>query len=159
MTKCRNRTSKTVAWAMFLLSGLSSLAASARATQPDSGALARRWVQRLAATMEEHASAADVDRLLDMYTDDAVYEHPLAGARVQGKSLLREGIASHLGETRAPKIQITQAIVGESFAIVELAVKLDIRRDTGWVAMERRQVVVLELKNSRIQRIIDHWSR
>ena len=109
--------------------------------------------------MEEHASPADVDRLLEMYSDDAVYEHPHAGARIQGKSLQREGIASHLGETRAPKIQITRTIVGESFAIVELAVKLEIRQDTRWIAMERRQVVVLELKDSRIQRIIDHWGR
>ena len=107
--------------------------------------------------MEEHATLADVDRLVDMYADDAVYEHPHAGARVEGKALLREGIASHLGETRAPKIEIRQTIAGESFAILELTVKMDVRRETQWVAMERRQVVVLELRDSRIQRIIDHW--
>jgi ketosteroid isomerase-like protein len=157
MRKCRNLTSKTSAWAMFLLCAVSPQAASAGATTTDSEALARRWVQRLAATMEEHATPADVDRLLNMYADDAVYEHPRAGARIEGKALLRQGILSHLGETRAPKIEIAQTIAGESFAIIELAVKMDIRQDTQWVAAERRQVVVLELKDSRIQRIIDHW--
>jgi ketosteroid isomerase-like protein len=107
--------------------------------------------------MGEHATASDVDGLLDLYAEDAVYEHPRAGARVAGKSLLREGNLSHLGETRAPKIQITQTIAGESFAIIELNLKLELRQDTHWVPMERRQVVVLEMKDSHIQRIIDHW--
>jgi ketosteroid isomerase-like protein len=157
MKKYRNSPSKTIAWALFFLCALSSPGTSAHAAQSDSEAIAQRWVQRLAATMEEHASPADVDRLLEMYANDAVYEHPHAGARVEGKALLREGILSHLGETRAPKIQITQTIAGESFAIIELTVKLDIHQDAQWVAAERRQVVVLELKDSRIQRIIDHW--
>ena len=159
MTNCRDRTSKTIAGLVLLLCALHSHSTLARAAAPDSEAIARRWVQQLAATMEEHATPSDVDRLLDMYAEDAIYEHPHAGARVEGKALLREGIASHLGETRAPKIEIRQTIAGESFAILELTVKMDVRRDTQWVAMERRQVVVLELKDSRIQRIIDHWGR
>jgi ketosteroid isomerase-like protein len=119
--------------------------------------VARKWVQRLVATMQEDAAPADVDRLLDMYADDAVYEHPRARARVEGKAQLREGMSSHLGETRIPKIQITRTIAGEGFAILELAVQIDIRQNTQWLTTKRRQVVVLELKNSRIQRIIDHW--
>ena len=158
MTKCRNLTSTTAALAVFFLCVLSSRGASSRAAQPDSEGVARRWVQRLGATMEEHATPADVDLLLEMYADDAIYEHPHAGARVQGKLLLREGMASHLGETRAPMIKITRTIVGESFAIVEFALKMDVHQDDRWIAMQRRQVVVLELKDSSIQRIIDHWS-
>jgi ketosteroid isomerase-like protein len=132
---------------------------SIRAAEPDSETIARRWVQLLAATMEEHASPADVDRLLEMYAEDAVYEHPHAGARIQGKALLRNGIASHLGETRAPHLEITRTIFGESFAVIEFALKMDVRQDTQWVPAARRQVVVLELKDARIQRIIDHWDR
>jgi ketosteroid isomerase-like protein len=157
MTNFRNLTSMSITWAMFLLCALFPRAASAGATAADSEALAQRWVQRLTATMEEHATPADVDRLLDLYANDAVYEHPHAGARIEGKALLREGTLSHLGETRAPKIVVTQTIAGESFAIIEITVKLDILRDTQWVAMERRQVVVLEIKDSSIQRVIDHW--
>jgi ketosteroid isomerase-like protein len=157
MTNFRNLTSMTITWAMFLLCALCPRAASAGATAADSEALAQRWVQRLTATMEEHATAADVDRLLDLYANDAVYEHPHAGARIEGKALLREGTLSHLGETRAPKIVITQTIAGESFAIIEITVKLELRQDAQWVPMERRQVVVLELKDSHIQRVIDHW--
>jgi ketosteroid isomerase-like protein len=149
----------TITWATFLLCALSSYAASVGATAADSEALAQRWVQRLTATMEEHATPADVDRLLDLYASDAVYEHPHAGARVEGKALLREGTLSHLGETRAPKIEIKQTIAGESFAIIEITVKIDILRDTKWTPMERRQVVVLEMKDSCIQRVIDHWGQ
>jgi ketosteroid isomerase-like protein len=157
MTNFRNLASMTITWAMFLFCALFSHAASAGVTAADSEALAQRWVQRLAATMEEHATPADVDRLLDLYANDAVYEHPHAGARVEGKAPLREGTLSHLGETRAPKIVIAQTIAGESFAIIEISVKLELRQDTQWVAMERRQVVVLEMKDARIQRVIDHW--
>ena len=109
--------------------------------------------------MAEHASAEDVERLLELYADDAVYEHPRAGARSEGQDLLRTGITSHLGETRAPKIQIRQTLTGEGFAILEIEVKVDVRKDSEWVPSERRQVLVLELKDSRIQRIIDHWGR
>jgi ketosteroid isomerase-like protein len=144
----------TITWAMFLFCALCPRDASAGATAADSEALAQRWVQRLAATMEEHATPADVDRLLDLYADDAVYEHSHAGARFEGKALLREGTLLHLGETRAPKIVITQTIAGESFAIIEVTVKIDILRDKQWVAMERRQVVVLEMKDSSSSRVV-----
>ena len=134
-------------------------ATPAQTASPDSQAIAQLWVQRLTATMEEHAAPADVERLLDLYADDAVYEHPHAGARIEGKALMRKGMSSHLGETRNPKIQITQTLSGDGFAIVEMNVRLDIHDDDKWVALERRQVVVLELKDSRIQRVIDHWDR
>jgi len=159
MTNFRNLTSMTITWAMFLLCALCPRSTSAGATAVDSEALAQRWVQRLAATMKEHATPADVDRLLDLYANDAVYEHPHAGARVEGKTLLREGTLSHLGDTRAPKIVIKQTIAGESFAVIESSVKLELRRDAQWAPMERRQVVVLEMKDSRIQRVIDHWGQ
>jgi ketosteroid isomerase-like protein len=160
MTHLREFTYTTCVYVFPLICVLLISAAPSRlAAAPDSQAIAQLWVQRLAATMEEHASSTDIDRLLEMYADDAVYEHPQTGARVEGKSELRKGISSHLGETRAPKIEITQSLTGDGFAVVELILKMDVRQDSQWVAIERRQVVVLELKNSRIQRIIDHWSR
>jgi ketosteroid isomerase-like protein len=127
------------------------------ASGADSLALAQLWVERLAATMQEHATTADVDRLLDIYADDAVYEHPHAGARIAGKALMRKGMSSHLGETRNPKSQIPQTITGMDFAIAEMNVKLEMLDDSKWVPLERRQVVVFEIKESHIQRIIDHW--
>jgi len=146
--------------AMLLLCCAAFLNATpAQTTPPDSQATVQLWVQRLTATMEEHAGPADVERLLALYAADAVYEHPHAGARIEGKALMRKGMSSHLGETRAPKIQITQTLSGDGFAVVEMTVKLELRQDDKWVPLERRQVVVLELKDSRIQRIIDHWDR
>jgi ketosteroid isomerase-like protein len=121
--------------------------------------MARRWVQLLTSTMEEHASPADVDRLLEMYAEDAIYEHPHAGARIEGKVLMRAGMASHLGESRNPRIQINRITSGEDFAVAEFSLKMDVRQNDRWLAMQRRQVVVFELKNSHVQRIIDHWDR
>jgi ketosteroid isomerase-like protein len=145
--------------ALFLLFSLFFGPAFAQVTHGGSEALARLWLQRLAAAMEEQASQADVDRLLDLYTDDAVYEHPKAQARIEGKSALQAGISAHLHETRSPQFQIIQLISGDGFAVVEVAVRLDIRDESRWIASTRRQVVVLELKGDRIQRIIDHWDR
>ena len=157
MPNCSTLNRKLYACMVLLLSIAVTPTPPVRAAQPDSQAIAQLWVERLAATMEEHASAADVDRLLELYADDAVYEHPHANARIEGKTQMRKGMSSHLGETRAPKIQITQTITGETFAVVELQVKLEMNDGSKWVPMERRQVVVFELKNSHIQRIIDHW--
>jgi len=58
-----------------------------------------------------------------------------------------------------PAYSITRTIAGEDFAIVEFTLKMDMRQDGRWIPTQRRQVVVLELKSSHIQRIIDHWSR
>ena len=157
MKKYQNLTWNSMLWALLLIYAF--VPGASGAAYPDSEAVARLWVQRLTATMEEHASPADVNRLLELYADDAVYEHPHAGARIEGKSLMREGMSSHLGETRSPKIRITRTIAGEDFAIVEFTLKMDMRQDSKWIPMQRRQVVVLELKGSRIQRINDHWSR
>jgi ketosteroid isomerase-like protein len=130
-----------------------------RATAIDSRTLTELWVKRLAATMQEHASAADVDRLLELYADDAVYEHPHANARIDGKTALREGICSHLGETRALKLRVKQTLSGEGFAVIEFTVDFELRQDEKWLPMHRRQVVVFEFRGERIQRIIDHWAR
>jgi ketosteroid isomerase-like protein len=131
----------------------------AQGTHAGSETLARVWLQRLAGTMEEQASEADVDRLLDLYNDDVVYEHPKAGARVAGKSAIRDGVSSHLHETRNPELQVVQLISGDNFAVVEVAVKFDIHDGSKWLPLSRRQVIVLEMKGERIQRIIDHWDR
>jgi ketosteroid isomerase-like protein len=106
-----------------------TLCATLRAVPPDSQALAGQWVARLAATMQEHASAADVDRLLELYADDAVYEHPHANARIEGKATMRAGISSHLGETRTPKLRITQTLSGDCFAVIEFTVDLELRQN------------------------------
>jgi ketosteroid isomerase-like protein len=149
------KTSVILALALVLLTPMRP----GRAAETSALAVAQLWVQRLAATMEQHATAGDVDRLLELYRDDAVYEHPHAGARIEGKALMRSGISEHLGETRAPRIQITRSMAGEDFAVVELSVNAEVQQDTKWIPLERRQVVVIEFKNSHIQRIIDHWSR
>lgn len=157
MNKTR-RHSATVAAALllaFLLAGVES----ANAQQSESQALARTWVQRLSATMEEHASQRDVDHLLELYADDAIYEHPHAKARVEGKDSLRKGISAHLGETRNPKLQVIQVVAGNGFAVIEFKASMDIFDDNRWAPAQRRQVVVLEFDGERINRITDHWDR
>jgi len=143
----------------FLLAILLGWNSSSARPQNTSLDIARAWVERLSATMQQQASPSDVDRLLDLYADDAVYEHPHANARIQGKQDIRKGISSHLGETRSPRIEITQTLAGEDFAVIELAVAFELHQAEKWLPLQRRQVVVLEFKHSRIQRIIDHWGR
>jgi ketosteroid isomerase-like protein len=144
---------------LLLISLFSLGSAPARSASLDSESLAHLWVERLAATMEEHATSADVDRLLELYADDAVYEDPHAGARIEGKVQMRKGMGSHLGETHAPKIEITRTMTGPDFAVVEFKLKFEFNDGSKWVPLERRQVVVLELKDSRIQRVLDHWAK
>jgi len=150
---------RNAAAAVLLVTFTFALATTLRAAPLDSQTLAEQWVKRLASTMQGQASAADVDRLLELYADDAVYEHPHANARIEGKAKMRAGISSHLGETRAPKLQITQTLSGEGFAVIEFTVDLELRQNEKWLPMHRRQVVVLEFRADHIQRIIDHWAR
>jgi ketosteroid isomerase-like protein len=151
--------SKFATPALLLFLSLFGGHALAQATQTRSETLARVWLQRLAGTMEEQASEADVDHLLDLYTDDVVYEHPKAGARIAGKSAIRDGVSSHLHETRSPQLQVVRLISGDNFAVVEVTAKFYIHDGSKWLPLSRRQVIVLEMKGERIQRIIDHWDR
>lgn len=122
-----------------------------------STALARQWVERLTAVMKNGATRQDVDNLLALYTDDAVYEHPRMRARTRGKRKIRAEMAEFLGETRSPNLRIKSTIEGRNVVVLELEIQAEAKGKDAWQPLTRTQVTVLETDGSRIRRIVDYW--
>jgi ketosteroid isomerase-like protein len=143
--------------ALLLIS--SALSGRPSPAQETSGAtaLARQWVERLTTVMQQNATRQDVDNLLALCTDDAVYEHPRMRARTPGKRRIRAEMAEYLGETRSPSLRVKSTIEGRNVVVLELEVQAEAKRKGGWEPLTRTQVTVLETDGSRIRRILDYW--
>ena len=136
----------------FLVVG--STAAMGQDTSED---LAGDFLTRWRATMAEDATAGDVDRLLALYADSVVYEHPRVGVRIRGKEQIRGGMLRFLGGTRRPRITVAHRAIVPGVVVLELQVGFEIRRGDGWEPSTRRQVTVLEIQDRLIVRMIDYW--
>jgi ketosteroid isomerase-like protein len=119
--------------------------------------LARRYVELLTATWQEKATPQNLDALLSLYADDAVYEHPRVGARIQGKDQIRTGMGRFLGATRNPSVRIKSTIVGRGVVILEMEVQAEAKGKTAWEPLRRIQITVLETDGTRIRRVADYW--
>ena len=99
--------------------------------------------------MGSSATAADVDALLSLVTDDFIYLHPTVNARVEGKNAVREGILSHLGETTDPQIRVSNIV--QEGSVVTLITHSRFRRTDGgvvdrsttWVLVFRGDLITL----------------
>ena len=127
----------------------------AQTPQTSLGDLTDAYVERWRATLREDSDVADLDRLLELYDDDIVYEHPRVGARITGRTVLREGMSRFLGQTRRPTVEVRQRIVGRGIVVLELRVTFEVV-ESGETA-ERDQVTLLEFGDGKITRIVDYW--
>ena len=121
------------------------------------GSLARRYVELLTATWQEKATPQDIDALLALYTENAVYEHTRVGARIQGKDQIRAAMSSFLGATRNPRLQVKSTILGRGIIVLEVEIRADAKGKGDWEPLSRTQVTVLETDGTRIRRIADYW--
>jgi hypothetical protein len=92
-----------------------------------------------------------------LYSERVVYEHPRAGARIEGKDKIRQGMLQFLGAMRNPDVKVETALVGRGVAVLAMQLTAEARRDAVWEPLVRRQIMVLELEGSRIRRLIEYW--
>ncbi len=74
--------------------------------QPATGSPGERYIAQMTAAMQEGATPADVERVLALFTADAVYEHPAFGVRIAGIAAMRAGRLAQLGITRHAHAEI-----------------------------------------------------
>jgi ketosteroid isomerase-like protein len=119
---------------------------------------AERFIAAFQAMQQASSTAADVDRLLALCTDDLVYEHARAGAVVRGKSQLRGGFIAHLGEIRGDRTQVVHSVQGVRFVALEVLRTFELKEGETWRPMSRKQLLILERNDQdRIRRILDDW--
>jgi len=103
------------------------------------------------------ATAATIETLLALYSDDVVYEHPNAGAVVRGKEAMRRGMAQYVGSIRDVRAEPPRVILGRHVAVVETTARMEIDDRGTWVAVTRHGIRVLEYDGKGlIHRIIDY---
>ena len=102
-------------------------------------------------TLDRRGTPQDVDRLLALLTDDAKYEHPMAGI-VMTKEQARSGILAHLREGSDASYRLRRARFGKSFAVVEMTLEYTV----GGKHVSRNGVAMFEFSGNKISRVAEY---
>ncbi|NUM82360.1 nuclear transport factor 2 family protein [bacterium] len=125
--------------------------------QSDLDAVVKGYFIARAATMQENSSEKDVDKVLSMYTDDFVYEHPKFNAKITGKD--KSGMVKWLGATRNVQFDIRQSITGFNMVAVEVELNGEMKSDGKWIPLKRAQIMFFEFDGKLIRRIVEDWKK
>lgn len=108
--------------------------------------------------MHGESTSEDIDKLIELYSEDMVYEHPKFGIKIETQKTVKEGLNSFLGSYGGKEgdVQIIKSnqIIGTDVIIVEFEINF-LTNDNKKI--KRKQIQVLEFKNEKIKRIIDYW--
>lgn len=124
----------------------------------DKTELIDEYLAALSSTMHGNSTSEDVDKLLMLYADDIVYEHPKFGMKIETKDSVKGGLMSFLesygGTEDDARITSSNQMLGSNVSIVEFEMTFKTKEDQEVV---RKQIQVLEINNGKISRIIDYW--
>ncbi|MCH8202058.1 MAG: nuclear transport factor 2 family protein [Proteobacteria bacterium] len=109
------------------------------------------------ATLQAEASPSDVDRLIALVAADMVYEHPRVGITITGADAFRDGLSAFLGATDDGRYQVIDYLVSAGTVAISLNRKFKVRDGEEWLPRSVRQLIVFEVKDGKISRIIDYW--
>ncbi len=140
---------------VLAVAGICALLSLPALAGPQGSDLATAYVERLEATLQVDADDRALDELLELYAVDAVYEHPLIGARVAGADSIREAMRGFLGTTRDPKITLLDRIDGPGVIVLQLHTEAYVV--SSGEPIDRTSIVILEVADGLIHRILDHW--
>jgi len=119
--------------------------------------LVRQYVRARSQTMQENASSRDVERALSFCAEGFVYEHPSAGARIEGKEKVRSGMSAYLGETRNATYSLRILASNPHVVVAQVDQRFLARQENGsWVPGKRSNITVFETEGGKIRRILDY---
>ena len=137
---------------LLLLIGLKS-----SAQQTDAATLVRLYVQARNQTLAASADARSIDSALAFCTDDFVYEHPAAQAKIEGKDRVRAGMMGYIGSTKDPHYEIHILADRPDVVVAQVEQRFRVKQDDGsWKPGQRSNLTVFEISNGKIRRIIDY---
>jgi len=119
--------------------------------------LVRQYVQARSQTMQEGASSRDVERTLSFCTEDFVYEHPAAGARIEGKEKVRAGMSGYFGETKNATYALRILASNPNVVVAQVDQRFLAKQEDGsWKPGKRSNITVFEIEGAKIRRILDY---
>jgi ketosteroid isomerase-like protein len=140
-------------WVSGVVVGSVGVAALAHPAQPNLIRIATRYIAAQEAVMEKGAGPRDVDALISFYASDYTYYHPQLGAKVTGLDAVRQGITSHLGETKDAQIEIKGTLTNGD--MVSLALKERFVDAATGKRIERDRMTVLTIKDGKVVQRVD----
>ena len=118
-----------------------------------------RYIAQMTIAMQEHATEADVERVLALFTADAVYEHPAFGMRIVGLDAMRTGRLRQLGVSRNARAEIRGRTRLSDVEAISVELSFEARDEGRWRRLTRMQLLVFEYRDGRIARIIEYWEK
>jgi hypothetical protein len=137
------------------------LASASGVTRADTPAASRRAaVERFfhlrEQMLDQRGTTADVDELLKLLADKAIYEHPAFKVSMT-KADARRGMVAHLKESRDVKITIRQLLVGTDFAVAETTMRsIAADKPSDSTPTDRIGVAVFQFEGERIVRVAEY---
>jgi limonene-1,2-epoxide hydrolase len=120
-------------------------------------ALIRQYVRARLQTMQESASASDVEKALSFCTEGFVYEHPPVGARIEGKEKVRSGISGYLGKTKNATYTLRVLASNPRVVVAQVDQRFLAKQENGsWAPGTRSNITVFEIRDGKIARILDY---
>ena len=136
-----------------------ALALIASIAVQDAGALAERYLAARTAAMQAAATPADVDRVADLLTENAIYEHPAFGMRISGRDAIRTAMAGQLGRTREVRSEIISRSGLRAVSALTEQLSFDARDGSGWTPVKRTQLLLIESRDGKIAKIVEYWDK
>jgi len=119
--------------------------------------IVRKFLVAQNAGMQLNATPQEIEKTLGYCSDDVVYEHPAAKARIDGKDKMRAGMTSYLGLTKNARYRARILSSNRDVVIATVSRTFLAKQDDGsWKAGERSNITVFEIEEGKIRRILDY---
>ncbi len=106
--------------------------------------------------LDQRGTEAQVEELMGLLSDDASYEHPAFGVKMD-KADARAGMIAHLKEGRDAKITVHRMLVGPDFAVAETTLHYSVPDKDGSIkAINRNGVAVFQFEGDRVSRVAEY---
>jgi ketosteroid isomerase-like protein len=140
---------------IVLLSVLFPIAAQGRDKAAEE--LVRQYVQARSQTMQEQSNSRDIERALSFCAESFVYEHPSAGARIEGKERVRSGMSGYLGQTKSTTYALRILASNPDVVVAQVDQRFLAKQEDGsWKPGNRSNITVFEIEGGKIRRILDY---
>jgi len=142
---------------VLLFSVLSPIPIAAQGNDRAAEEVVRQYVKARSQTMQEHSSSRDIEQALAFCAESFVYEHPSAGARIEGKETVRSGMSGYLGETKNATYALRILASNPDVVIAQIDQRfLAKQQDGSWKPGNRSNITVFEIEGGKIRRILDY---
>ena len=132
-------------------------AAAVRTWHAQDSSPAHRYLDHLVALWKEDASSPELEAFGRLLSEDATYQHPRVGITMEGRATILDAMSGFLGKSRSPEVSRVEVLNGQRVVVLGFNLNMEVRSAEGWLPVERRQVIVLEISDDLVKRVSDNW--